>query len=51
MADPVALVGPDGGVIAAEGDQVTIVGSPAADIMTTCQVGAVWRVSAIKFAD
>lgn len=51
MADPVALVGPDGGVIAEEGDQVIIVGSPAADIMTTCQVGAVWRVSAIKVAD
>lgn len=51
MADPVALVGPDGGVIAEEGDQVTIVGSPAVDIMTTCQVGAVWRVSAIKVAD
>lgn len=51
MADPVALVGPDGEVIAEEGDQVTVVGTPAADIMTTCQVGAVWRVSAVELAD
>lgn len=51
MADPVALVGPDGEVIAEQGDQVAIVGSPAVDIMTTCQVGAVWRVSAVKLAD
>jgi hypothetical protein len=46
--DPVAVLGPDGEVIAERGDQVTITGTPATDISTTCQVGAVWRVSAIE---
>lgn len=47
-ADPVAVLGPDGEVIAEGGDQVTITGSPATDVSTICQVGEVWRVSAIE---
>ena len=47
-SDPVAVLGPDGEVIAEGGDQVTITGTPATDISTTCQVGTVWRVSAIE---
>jgi len=45
---PVALIGPDGAVIAEQGDPVTVVGSPAPEISTICQVGSVWRVSAVK---
>lgn len=47
-ANPVALVGPDGEVVAEAGDQVTIFGRPAPEILTTCQVGAVWHVTAIE---
>lgn len=49
--DPVALIGPGGNVIAEEGDRVTLTGAPAFDVMTICQVGAVWRVSEIKTGD
>jgi hypothetical protein len=46
--EPVALVGPDGETLAEAGDEVTITGRPATEILTTCQVGAVWHVSAIE---
>ena len=49
--DPVALVGPDGDVVAEIGDEVTITGAPAPDVLTTCQVGEVWRVSAVTLAE
>jgi hypothetical protein len=47
----VALIGPDGEVVAEAGDQVTIVGRPAPEILTTCQIGAVWHVSEIEAVD
>ena len=48
--NPVALLGPDGETVAEGGDQVTITGRPATEILTICQVGAVWHVSAIEAA-
>jgi hypothetical protein len=46
--DPLELVGPDGDVIAAEGDTVTITGAVAEDMMSFCQVGTIFTATAVE---
>lgn len=48
--DPVALVGPGGDVVAEQGDRVTVTGAPAHDVMSICQVGAIWTVTEVEVA-
>ena len=47
--DPVRLTGPDGET-AEEGDTITVTGSEAADVMTTCQIGPVWVATSVEFS-
>ncbi len=46
--EPLRLVGPDGQT-AEQGDTLTVTGEEATDVMTTCQVGPVWRATAVTF--
>lgn len=46
--DPIELRAVDGAVVAAAGDEVTITGLPAADMVSTCQVGALWTATAVE---
>ncbi|MBW3665621.1 MAG: hypothetical protein KY469_21205 [Actinobacteria bacterium] len=46
--EPVRLLGPDGEVVAEEGDTVTVRGAIAGDVMTICQVGPVLRVTQVE---
>lgn len=46
--DPVRLLGPDGEVVAEEGDTITVRGEIAGDVMTICQVGPVLRVTEVE---
>ena len=41
------LLGPDGEVVAERGDEVVLVGAPAEDMATACQVGVPYRVDRI----
>lgn len=41
------LLGPDGEVVAQEGDELVLEGAPAEDMMTACQVGPPYRVDRI----
>lgn len=45
--DPVRLLGPDGEVVAEEGDTVAVDGEIAGDVMTICQVGPVLEVTEV----
>jgi hypothetical protein len=45
--DPLRLLGPDGAVVAREGEQVTITGSPAQALLTVCQVGELWQADEV----
>ncbi len=45
--DPLQLRGPDGQVVAAAGDEITIRGAPAPDMVSTCQVGPIWRAEEV----
>jgi hypothetical protein len=45
-ADPVQLRDEDA-VVAREGDEVTITGGPAADRVSTCQVGTLWTATSV----
>jgi hypothetical protein len=49
--NPVVLRGPDGEVVAEDGDEVTITGDPAQDLATICQVGEVWLVTDVTVPD
>jgi hypothetical protein len=40
---PLELVGPDGRVVASAGDEVTIRGTEARDMMSICQIGPIVR--------
>lgn len=46
--DPVTLTDP-GGDTATEGDVIRVTGSPAQDVVTTCQVGPVWVATSVTF--
>lgn len=45
--DPVRLLGPDGDVVAEEGDTIAVDGSIADDVMTICQVGPVLEITEV----
>ncbi len=47
---PLTLTGPDGAV-ARTGDTVTVGGQEAPDVMTTCQVGPVFRATSVTLPD
>lgn len=40
------IVGPDGEVLAARGEELVVVGRPAEDVATVCQVGPAYEVDA-----
>lgn len=44
-ADPVQLRDPDGEVVAREGDELTVTGALARDVVTVCQIGPVFEAS------
>ncbi len=46
--DPVRLLGPDGEVVAEEGEEIEVEGSIDRDLMTICQVGPVLRVTQVE---
>jgi len=45
--EPVRLIGPDGTVVARDGEQVTVRGREAPEAVTLCQVGPVWDADAV----
>ncbi|HSJ45441.1 MAG TPA: hypothetical protein VK923_12225 [Euzebyales bacterium] len=47
-ADPLQLRGPDGEVVAAEGDEVRIEGTVADDRVSVCQVGTIWTAMTVE---
>jgi hypothetical protein len=46
--DPVELRGPDGEVLAQEGDELTIRGVVAEDMMSFCQVGTIFTATEVE---
>lgn len=46
--DPLELVGPDGEVLAAEGDEVRLTGAVDAGMMSFCQVGEIFVATAVN---
>lgn len=46
--DPVRLVGPDGEVVATEGEQVTVRGQAATDMASICQVGTLFQATEVR---
>jgi hypothetical protein len=46
--EPVRLMGPDGEVVAGEGDEVTITGEVTTDRMSICQVGQIVEATAVQ---
>ena len=46
--DPLRLLGPDGAVIAEEGDRIEVLGEVADDVASTCQVGVIWRAESVE---
>lgn len=46
--DPVELRDPDGQVVAGDGDAVEVTAAPAPDLVSTCQVGELWRATAVR---
>jgi hypothetical protein len=49
--EPVTLLDPQGETVAREGDSVTIIGEPAGDVATICQVGELWNVTDVEVSD
>lgn len=45
---PVRIVGPDGEVVAEQGDTVTVAGAPAEGMMSICQVGQMWQAESVE---
>lgn len=45
--DPLRLTGPDGAVVAAEGDALTVNGRPLPDATSFCQVGELFAADAV----
>ena len=48
--DPVSVTAPNGETAHA-GDTITVEGSEARDVMTTCQVGPVWAASSVTLGE
>jgi|GEM_PF-4250492 len=46
--DPLRLLGPDGEVIAQEGDRIEVPGEVADDVTSICQVGPLWRAYGVE---
>jgi hypothetical protein len=46
--EPLELVGPDGEVVATEGDTVTVTGGVAEDMMSFCQVGTIFTATGVE---
>jgi hypothetical protein len=46
--DPVELRDPDGQVVAGAGDEIEVEAAPAPDLVSTCQVGDLWRATAVR---
>jgi len=46
--DPVELRDPTGAVVATAGDRLRVRGSPAGDVVTTCQVGDTWSAEDVQ---
>lgn len=46
--EPVQLLGPDGEVVASEGDRVTVHGRPADDMASICMVGPIFEASEVE---
>lgn len=44
---PVQLVSPDGETVARLGDNVTVLGMPAADMASICQIGPIFRATEV----
>lgn len=45
--DPLRLLGPEGEEVAAAGDEVTVVGTPAEGMASICQVGPMFRADQV----
>jgi len=45
--EPLRLTDPDGGLVAEEGDTLTIRGARADDMASICQIGPIWRATAV----
>ncbi len=45
--EPLLLIDVEGGVIAEEGDTLTVEGARDTDAASICQVGAIWRATAV----
>jgi hypothetical protein len=45
--EPLQLLGPDGEVVAEEGDEVTVTGAVDAEMMSFCQVGEIFVATAV----
>lgn len=45
--DPLRLVGPDGGVVAEDGDRLELPGEVAEDMASICQIGPLWRADSV----
>ncbi len=46
--DPLELVGPDGEVMAGEGDQVRLTGAVDPDLMSFCQIGEIFVATSVE---
>lgn len=46
--DPLQLTGPDGEVVAEEGDEVTVSGRVAEDRASVCMVGTIFEAAAVQ---
>lgn len=46
--EPLRLIGPDGETVAEEGDELTVAGAPAGDVMSICQVGAIFEATEVR---
>lgn len=45
---PLELIAPDGSVVARGGDEVTVIGAPAGDMASICQIGPIFRTTAVE---
>lgn len=46
--EPLTLVGPDGEVVATEGDELALDGQAVTDMATICQIGPVFRAESVE---
>ncbi|HUH06808.1 MAG TPA: hypothetical protein VML96_03275 [Egibacteraceae bacterium] len=49
--DPLRLLGPEGATVAEEGDEIAVTGAPAGDLMSICQVGAIFEATEVEAGD